>query len=173
MVTPEQEIWLTHLSNTNSTKIYPFDPSSSKKFEKLKEQIQILIGTDIGVVHRGSTSLGISDQGELDVYIPVAPEKFDSLLTSIERLFGKPTSLYPLERARFVTSVDGTKAEVFVINIEGRGWIDGCRFEKYLKENAEALEAYRKLKEDGQGLSTREYYRRKIEFLNDILSKHT
>ncbi len=45
------------------------------------------------------------------------------------------------------------------------------KFENYLKEHPQALEEYRKLKELGDGLSTREYYRRKIEFINDILEK--
>jgi len=42
---------------------------------------------------------------------------------------------------------------------------------KYLKENPEALERYRKLKEEAAGVNTGEYYRRKIEFINEILSK--
>lgn len=171
MITPEQEKWLSHLDDSDSVKIYPFDPTSAEKFEKVKKQTQRLLGEDVNVKHRGATSLGISGQGELDIYIPIAEEKFDEFVSLVEKLFGKPGSIYPLERARFVTYIDNTKAEVFVINEKCAGWLDGCKFENYLKENPDALDSYQKLKEEGRGLSTQAYYRRKIEFINDILDK--
>jgi len=65
---------------------------------------------------------------------------------------------------------EGIKIEVFVINDKGSGWLDGCKFERYLREHPEALEAYRLLKEKAAGLSTRGYYTRKIAFINHILS---
>jgi GrpB-like predicted nucleotidyltransferase (UPF0157 family) len=123
------------------------------------------------VEHRGATSLGISGQGELDVYIPVSAEKFDSLLIPLAKEFGKAGSIYPRERARFVTYVDETKVEIFVINEKGKSWKDGCAFENYLKTHQKYLKAYEKLKEDARGLSTRTYYRKKIEFINGILHK--
>jgi GrpB-like predicted nucleotidyltransferase (UPF0157 family) len=68
-----------------------------------------------------------------------------------------------------VTSVDNTKVEVFVINNKSKSWLDGIKFEECLRNNPELLNAYKKLKESGDGLSTRKYYRRKIEFINSIL----
>ena len=171
MLTPEQENWLAHLNNSDSIKIYPVDPKASEKFEKIKKQIQAVLGKNINVIHKGATSLGISGQGELDVYIPIIPEGFDARVNSVEKIFGKPRSLYPLDRARFVAYIDGTKVELFVINEKGKSWLDSCNFEKYLRENPEVLEVYEKLKEECQGLSTQIYYRKKIEFINDILSR--
>jgi len=171
MITSEQEKWLSKLDDTDSVKIYPADPKASEKFKKIKEYMQSVLGVDIDIVHRGATSLGISGQGELDVYIPVHEEEFDFLVRSVQKIFGEPGSLYPHERARFVTSVDDTKVEVFVINQKGKSWIDGCKFEEYLKKDSRVLEDYRKLKEKGAGLSTRKYYKRKIEFINDILGR--
>ena len=113
--------------------------------------------------------MGISGQDEIDVYIPVAPSKFNKLIPSLTQLFGEPRSHYPLERARFVTIENGKHVDVFLINKDSDGWLNGLKFEKYLKSHPKALEAYRKLKESGNGLSTREYYRRKIEFINQIL----
>ncbi len=169
MITPEQEKWLEHLSDDDHVKIYLFDPCSREIFEKIKKQIQSGLGENIEVVHRGATALGISGQGELDVYIPVSEHDFNSVTILVEKLFGKPKSFYLLERARFVTSVDNTKVEVFVINNKSKSWLDGIKFEEYLRNNPEALDAYKKLKESGDGLSTRKYYRRKIEFINSIL----
>ena len=170
MITKEQEVWLEHLSDKDLVKFFPYDSSSVAKFQKVKALIQDKIGS-IEVAHRGASSMGISGQGELDIYVPVSADKFDSLILPLTTLFGSPGSVYPLERARFVTYVDGTKAEVFVINNQSKGWLDGVKFEEYLHSHPELIEEYKTLKEEGNGLSTRAYYRRKIEFINEILDR--
>lgn len=171
MITPEQEKWLAHLSITNATVILPYDSDAPRKFELIKNRVEGILGIGIRVLHKGASSLNISGQGELDVYVPVSPEDFNSTFALLEKEFGTPRSHYPLDRACFVLSVEGTKTELFIINKEGRGWIDSEIFEEYLKTHPEALADYQKLKEQGAGLSTQEYYRRKIEFINEILSK--
>jgi len=171
MLTPTQEKWLVHLSNKDKIKIIPFDPSAKEKFRKVRKRIQSALGNAIKVEHRGATKLGISGQDEIDIYIPVPPDRFDLLLESLKEIFGAPKSLYPLERARFVTDEEGKHIDVFLINKNSIGWIGGVRFEKYLKSHPKTLNAYQKLKEEGIGLNTREYYRRKIEFINNILAK--
>jgi GrpB-like predicted nucleotidyltransferase (UPF0157 family) len=169
MLTPEQEKWLSHLASDDHTEIHPYDSAAPDKFEKVKDKIIEALGEGWEVIHRGASSLLISGQGELDIYIPVAVEKFNTVVRSLELPFGIAESHYPLERARFVTMVDGTKAEIFVINEKSEGWINGTIFENFLRENRDALDAYRILKERSRGLSTREYYRRKIEFINNIV----
>lgn len=171
MLREDQKKWINHLSNNSKIKIVSFDPSSQEKFEKIKLIIQSKLGNAVKVEHRGATSLGISGQDEIDIYIPVSPEKFDKYIASLTELFGEPRSHYALERARFVTSEGGKHIDVFLINEESLGWMDCVRFERYLKNHPAALEEYRKLKESGNGTSTKEYYRRKIEFINSILEK--
>ncbi|KKR96746.1 MAG: hypothetical protein UU47_C0008G0004 [candidate division TM6 bacterium GW2011_GWE2_41_16] len=173
MLTPAQETWLAYLNDTDSIEIHPADPHAAEKFEKIKNRIQTTLGEQTVVEHCGSTNMGISGQGELDVYIPVRPEQFDQIVDKVAQIFEKPGSRYPLERARFVTHVDGTKVEVFVINQQSQGWIDCCRFESYLKTHHETLEAYRMLKEAGRGLSTQKYYRKKTAFINEILDRES
>ena len=137
MITRKQQKWIDHLSDVDKIKIVPFDPTAKDKFQKVKQQIKGALGKDIPVVHRGASSLGISGQDEIDIYIPVPPRQFD----------------------------------VFLINNECEGWVNGLKFENYLRSHPEVLEEYRKLKEDGDGLSGREYYTKKIEFFNETLSK--
>ncbi len=171
MLTTEQEKWVNHLSDTDKIKINPFDPSSQQKFERVKEKIQAKLGKSTKVEHCGATSLGISGQDEIDVYIPISLDNFDNLVNQVKELFGEPKSYYPLKRARFVTFEDKKHIDVFVINKEDSGWLESLKFENYLRTHPETLEAYRKLKEVGNGLGCREYYRRKIEFINEIISR--
>ncbi len=171
MITKKQQKWIDHLSDIDKIKIVPFDSTAEAKFQKVKQKIQDFLGKDAPVLHRGASSLGISGQDEIDVYIPVPPGQFDLFIESLKKILGDPVSLYLLERVHFVTIVDGKHIDVFLINNECDGWINGVKFENYLRSHSEALEEYRKLKEDSDGLSGREYYTRKIEFFNETLSK--
>ncbi|MBI2086193.1 GrpB family protein [Candidatus Daviesbacteria bacterium] len=145
MITRKQLKWINHLSDVDKIKIVPFDPTSEEKFQKVKQKIQDSLGKDISVVHRGASSLGISGQDEIDVYIPVPPSQFDLFIEPLKKIFGNPGSQYPLERVHFVTEVDEKHIDIFLINNECEGWINGVKFENYLRSQPEVLEEYRKL----------------------------
>lgn len=171
MLTSEQEKWINHLSDDSKIKIVPFDPTSQEKFEKIKSIIQAKLGESIKVEHHGASRFGISGQDEIDIYVPVSERQFDEYLEPLTELFGKPRSHYPLERARFITTIEEKHIDVFLINETGGGWLECLMFEERLKSEPTILDKYRKLKENGNGLSVREYYRNKIEFINSVLGK--
>ena len=89
MLAPEQEKWIAHLSNEKKIEIIPYDPATNQRFEALRQRIHSALGNGVEVVHRGATSLGISGQGELDVYLPVLPENFDAMVSpcSVRRIW--------------------------------------------------------------------------------------
>jgi len=171
VLTKKQQKWINHLSDEDKIKIIPFDPSAEEKFRKVKTQIQTVLGKKTDVRHCGATSLGISGQNEIDVYVPVLPTIFNDLIKPLKKAFGEPKSHYLLERARFTTEVEGKHVDIFLINKKCGGWIKGLKFENYLRKHPEELKNYRKLKEKGNGLSVREYYRKKIKYLNSVLKK--
>lgn len=171
MLTDDQKKWINHLSNEDKIIIVPFDPTAEEKYQKIKQKIQTILGKKLQVKHRGATSLGISGQDEIDIYIPVSPIQFNQLIEPLKNIFGEPGSLYPLERVRFKTQESGKRVDVFLINKKHDGWTNGVKFEEYLKSHPKDLDKYKKLKENGNGLTVREYYRRKNEFINRILKK--
>lgn len=158
MITPDQEAWLDHLSTTQAIQVVPFDPTCEEKFLQTKEKVQAVLGFHQAVEHHGASSLGISGQDEIDVYVPVFPDEFDGIVIKLKSLFGEPGSLYPLQRARFTTNVSEKRVDVLVVN------------KNYLHTHSDALEEYRALKESLSGKSVQEYYRRKTEFINGILA---
>jgi GrpB-like predicted nucleotidyltransferase (UPF0157 family) len=169
LIRAEQQAWLDHLSDHDQVLVKPYDENAPRIFEVVRTKILAVLGPQTRVEHRGATNLGISGQDEIDVYIPVSAGDFESRIAPLTAAFGSPRSHYPGERARFVLIEGGKHVDIFLIDAAGRGWLDGVRFEAFLKTHPGALEDYRQMKEDGHGLSTREYYRRKIEFINDIL----
>lgn len=125
----------------------------------------------VRILHRGSTAMKISGQGEIDLYIPVCKKDFDNYVSKLSKYLGEPGSLYELERARFVKYVDDIKIEIFVINKNNSGWKTSVKFEKYLKNNPKALAEYERLKSQAGGQSIRQYYTFKIIFINKILKR--
>ncbi|MFA6428863.1 MAG: GrpB family protein [Candidatus Buchananbacteria bacterium] len=171
MITIEQQQWLDHLNDTDKVLVVPWDPTCENKFLKIKKQIQTLLGDQQAVKHRGASSLKISGQDEIDIYIPVLQERYNKVVDCISGLYGAPRSNYALKRARFVTEVEGKHIDVFVINEDDKGWEDSEIFYNFLLAHPETLENYQKLKEEAAGKSTRAYYTVKTEFINGIVSK--
>lgn len=168
MLTEKEEKWVDSLGASKIV-VVPFDASCEEKFMRLQSIIQTGLGEEVPVEHHGASSLGISGQDEIDAYIPVPPNLYDYYVNRVTELFGAPRSHYPLERTRFRADVDGKRIDLFVINEESEGWINSLKFEHYLKTHPETLEQYRVLKETNSGLPSSEYYRRKIEFIHEIL----
>jgi GrpB-like predicted nucleotidyltransferase (UPF0157 family) len=171
MITEKQQQWLDHLKMEDRITIVPYDPKSPEIFEKVKDRVIQTLGEGYDVKHRGASYLKISGQNEIDTYIPVAPCDFDTTVRKMATHFGEPKSNYPLVRARFSLQGFEKRIDVFVINENDEGWTESEIFTNYLISHPEALFAYRKLKEDGNGLSSKEYYTRKAEFINEILVK--
>jgi GrpB-like predicted nucleotidyltransferase (UPF0157 family) len=168
MITKDQQKWLNHLSETDRVVIKKFDPKSSEIFEEVKKKIIKALGK-VKVFHRGASYLKISGQDEIDIYVPVVPNDFDITVAKMSSTFGEPRSNYPLVRARFHLDGYGKNIDVFVINEKDAGWINSEIFTNWLLTHKETLEKYKKLKEEGVGLSTREYYTIKTGFINGVL----
>lgn len=168
MLTKEQEKWLEHLNDKDKIEILPFNPDSKKVFKEIEKEIKDFL-PKVKVLHCGSTALEILGQKEIDIYVPVLEKDFDKYFKKMQTYFGKPASFYPLQRVRFVRHDIRMKITVFLMNKETKNWKDHIKFENYLKENKIALGEYIKAKEQSNGLSTREYYRKKLEFINKIL----
>lgn len=171
MLTKADINWLKRLSNSNKVKIIPYDPKVKEIFKKQKREILNILGQDVEILHRGATSLRISGQGEIDLFIPVSLGQFDEFIGKFKKVYGDPQSFSPNNRVRFNHKQGDTDIEIIIVNQESEGWKKNIAFDNYLKSHPEDLEAYRKLKEANNGIGVREYYRKKIEFINDILEK--
>lgn len=172
MLTKRQKEWINLLSDDDEVEIFPYDKRSKEIFKRVKEKIKTSLGDETRVKERGSTNLGIAGQNEIDIYIPIPPDAFYSkrLVPELTKIYGSPKSIHKT-RIRFQFIDNGKKIDIFLIDEESAEWINGVKFENYLKTHQEALEEYKKLKHDCNGLSTRRFYEKKVAFINDILSR--
>ena len=170
MLTPKQEQWIETLSSDRTISIVPYDPRTEELFERVKNKIQGVLGSDINVWHVGASSLRISGQDEIDVQVPVEIEKFPACISLLETIFGKVRKIYPT-RARFEVREDGKKIDFALVDANNEDWLNHVKFQNYMKSYPLELERYRILKEELNGMIVKEYYRRKTEFINEILAK--
>ena len=169
MLTLEQQEFVNRRPDAN-IKIIQFDPTSDEKFEEIKREIQSILG-NVEVLHRGSSGLGIAGQAEIDVYIPTFAEEIPRLTMQMKEVFGEPKSIRVDERTKFIKFIDKTMIEIILVNKLCKSWIEGELFFDYLEKNKDFKNKYEELKAVGQDLSIKEYYRRKFEFMNEIVNK--
>ncbi len=171
MLSKVQQEWLQHLSDIKPVKVVLYNPKSKDIFISQKAQLKTLLGGEFEIVHMGATALGISGKGDVDIYIPVEEAQFDSTMIKLQTVLGYPGSHYHLERVRWNLVVDNIEVEILLMNKKNETWVKMVAFETYLRTHPEALNSYQKLKEEAEGQSTREYYRRKLIFMNEVLEK--
>lgn len=169
MLTPDQEKWV----NARSDKKIPvvaYDPRTERLFGAVKKRIQDVLGKEVLIEHDGASSLGISGQDEIDVSISVDKSLFADYIPKLEKVFGSVKSTYE-DRARFEVFEEGKRIDLKIIDIAHPNYLRAKIFHKYLRAHPEETENYRILKEKCNDMTTKEYYRAKIEFINDILIK--
>jgi len=169
MLTPEQEKWINSLSDRQVV-IVPYDDRSERLFNEVKKEIHNLLGPEVKVEHVGASSLGISGQNEIDVSIVINKDKFDEYISKLETVFGPVKAKY-VDRVRFEEKKEGKKIDLKLIDVDHSNYKKSKVFENYLKNNPEELERYKLIKEESNGQTVKEYYRRKTEFINEVLLK--
>ncbi|HEX7724114.1 MAG TPA: GrpB family protein [Candidatus Paceibacterota bacterium] len=169
MLTKEQEEWVNHLRE-RPIPIVPYDPRTPELFAAVEARIKRILGPEAVVVHCGASSFGISGQDEIDVSIECEASEFDSYVVCLEKEFGAVKSRYP-DRARFEVKQDGKKIDLKLCDRRHPNYVAGKIFEDFLHKNPADLERYRILKEKNNGVSVKEYYRQKNEFINEILER--
>ncbi len=167
MLTKPQQEWINTLLESKIV-IVPYDTRAERLFEITKNRVHKVLGNEVVVEHCGASSFGISGQDEIDVSILATQDVFDDYISKLEKEFGAVKSRYP-DRARFEVREEGKKIDLKIVDINHEGYKNAVFFETYLREHPEYLEKYRILKELCNGVTVKEYYRQKIEFINGIL----
>lgn len=169
MLTREQEEWVNSLSDRQIS-IVPYDPRTERLFKSVEKKIHGILGVDVAIEHCGASSLGISGQDEIDISIVTTRDRFADYVSRLDGRLGTVASWYE-DRVRFKLKEDGKKIDLKVIDKDHGSYRESKMFEEHLRTHLGDLERYRILKEHCNGMTVKEYYRRKIEFINDILAR--
>jgi GrpB-like predicted nucleotidyltransferase (UPF0157 family) len=123
---------------------------------------------DLTVRHMGASGLGISGQGDVDIYALTPESGFTKYLPGLTEIFGQPvgTSLgsiaWKLDRS-------GIDVEFYLTDPESPTMQKQIRVFQTLRRNPALLAEYEQLKSDLNGSTFKAYQHAKYEFYHRIL----
>lgn len=167
MLTENQQKYLNRIPADKTVRIVPFDPKISGIVQEIKDKVKNA-GINLEVNFIGASALGISGQGDIDLYI-LCPEKdFQIYLPKLEEIFGQKVQEISIIKWQFERG--GHEIEMYLTDPTTPSMQEQIKVFEVLKNDPRLLKEYEKIKSSSDGLSFQEYMRRKYEFLNQILS---
>lgn len=152
--------------------LLPFDPNSAIQGNKMIATIKRAIPA-ANVLFVGSASLGLpAIANDIDILIPTEKDsKRQEFAKQLTSLLGKPK----ITNARFIKWK--LRIQIYPVGIilgDQRGRMIQNLLRAYitLKENKDALAAYKQLKINSHGAPIRQYHKNRLDFFNTSIPKH-
>jgi GrpB-like predicted nucleotidyltransferase (UPF0157 family) len=166
MLSWDEEDYLSKIPEDKRVEIIPFDPRITEISEELIGRVHIAV-PDLEVRHMGASSLGLSGQNDIDVYIFCKEENYAKYLPKIEKVFGP--KIPGISSVKWSMNIEGFEIEMYLTDPSSPTMKRQIAVFEALKKNGKLREEYEKLKESLNGTSFKEYQRNKYEFYHRIL----
>jgi len=168
MLTENQEKYLRKIPEGGVIKIKPWDPEVKRAAEGLIAKIKSA-EPGLGVLWMGASALGIAGQNDIDMYICSQAEDFWKHLARLKEVLGEPVA--GISIMKWEMDIDGFGVELYLTDPSTPSMLEQIKVFEILKNDAVLLKEYEKIKLEANGVSFREYMRRKYKFFNRILSE--
>lgn len=168
MLTENQEKYLQKIPADKAVKIVPFDPNIPDIVQEIKDQIANA-GINLDIRFMGASALGISGQGDIDLYILCPSKDLQIYLPKLEEIFGPKVSGISIIKWQFAK--DRHEIEMYLTDPSTSSLQEQIRTFEILKNSPQLLKEYEEIKSSADEKSFREYMRRKYEFFNRILKE--
>jgi len=147
--------------------IEPFNPACRVAANAVIDKIRSVF-PDADVRHLGGSSLELSGQNDVDLYVLSDPSDFDKYLPGLIKLFGNTVSRkYDSNAWKF--KQDGIEVELYLTDPASKPMQTQIGVYKALKSSKRLRKEYEVLKERYNGGSWKEMQRAKYEFYHKIL----
>ena len=166
MLTPNQEKYLLTIPDEKIVKIYPYDPGIKNAAKSIIDKIH-RAGINLDIKFMGASALGIAGQGDIDLYVLCPEGEFAAYLSKLERVFGRKEQGISLIKWEFIEQ--GFPVELYLTDPKTLSTREHMEVFRILKSTPKFLKEYEEVKTLADGISFREYMRRKYEFFNKIL----
>ncbi len=167
MLTENQEKYLLKIPTNKIVRIIPFDPNVVEIVNGIKDQIS-RAGINLEVKFIGAAALGISGQGDIDLYIFCPKRDFQVYLPNFELIFGKKVEGIGSIKWKFDRG--GHEIEMYLTDPTTPSMQDQLKVFEILNNNSKLLEEYETIKSSANGKTFREYMKIKYEFYNKIIN---
>ncbi len=167
MLSEAQAKYLLTIPDDKTVTIYPFTLELEAIAEELVTTAQKAV-PDLLVRHMGASALGLSGQGDLDIYILCSQDQFDSHLPALIEVFGEPTKRGETS-IKWAFEKNGFPVELYLTDPSSEAMQEQMKVFELLRDNEDLRKEYELLKEQMNGRSFRGYQTVKYEFYNRIL----
>lgn len=165
--TPKDFVYSFTYPTNKTITIEPYNPGVTRTGNKLTAKVRAIF-PELKVHFIGSARLGILGQKDIDLMIECAPDDFEKYLPGLISLFGNPDK----KRSKFIEwhfVENGCSIEILLIDPSTHVFQGPLETFKLLKKNKYLLRKYEKIKKESDGISVREYKRRRMFFFNQIM----
>lgn len=167
---PKDYLYSYTYSNKEKVKIYDYDKNSKIIINYYLHKIYSA-SKELKVLSIGSAGLKIAGEKDIDLIASYNFSSIDKLINDLVPKLGKPIKV----RKSFIQwSIKRGEHNVdFVIyNLRSKTYLNKIIMFEIIKENKKYLTDYMNLKKDSDGVSYREYDRRKMIFFNNIYKEN-
>lgn len=167
MLTWDEEDFLKKIPKDKKVVVKPFDEKITQIADDIIKKVQQVL-PNLEIKHMGASALGISGQGDIDIYIFSLPKDFKHYTPLLIKLFGNPKSSNE-DSIAWKFEVGGHEVELYLTNPNSKTMQRQIAVFEALQKNKSLRKRYKELKEKLKGKSFREYQRKKYEFYHKIL----
>jgi len=167
MLTADEKDYISKIPVDKRASIKPYTSSLHKTASQIIENVKTLC-PDLNIVHMGAIGLGISGQGDIDIYALTSPDDFNRYLTLIKQVLGKPVSK-KIDSIAWEFTKNGYEVEFYLTDPNSKAMTRQIAVFEILQSNSSLLKEYEDLKESLNGKSFKEYQIKKYEFYHRIL----
>ena len=167
MLTIAQEKYLAKIPETNVAKVSPWDPAAADFAKNLIEQLRGAL-PNAEVFWSGALALGIAGLNDIDLSISAHQDDFETCVSKIASILGEP-KIKGQEKVLWRTTKDGYRVDAYLGSENSEDIKLHKKIFRLLLDDPKLLKEYEAVKVDANGMSFREYQKRKFEFYNRIL----
>lgn len=149
-----------------------YQQNATELFEKYKSEILSLTPNAI-IEHIGSSAIphALISKGDLDIYIEVTAQQFSRTIEQLKTLeFKEKLNTLRTDELCMLESQASDEDVAFQIVVTGLKFTNFLIFKDRLRNSAQLVHQYNKLKQNCMGLSPDEYRQIKAEFIDRVLT---
>ena len=169
-LTPQQESLIALLPEDGVVHIRPFDMKAREAAARLMINLRTALPR-AQIHHLGGTRLGIAGEQAIDIVI-VDEKEFKTSAAALESFFGTPeVDVHNDGVLRWKCPHGGFPVHIFLAPEVSPRLNSALDIEHLLESRGDLRAEYERLKFSCDGMSAREYARRKFEFFNAVLHR--
>lgn len=163
---PREYLYSYTYPKTETITILPYDAQVTRIGEEFKEEINRRL-PDLQVYFAGSAALRIAGRRDIDLFAAGSGKQFHYYANELKKILGKPEKV----RRHFIewqVRRNGCVIEFLLSDPRRKQFQEPLSAYALLKKNKRLREEYERMKLASNGLSLREYTKRRMSFFNKI-----